>query len=261
MGYAVVFFALVAIGTLWAVLAPNADRAEARTQEAGATQQDLAAGQALFEQSCSSCHGIDGQGRNGMPSLQGVGAAAVDFQVSTGRMPSMNPDVQMPRKPPVFTEEQIDQLAAYVSTSFGGGPEIPASVDPDEDYARGDIELGQRVFMSNCAQCHNFVGQGGALTGGRFAPELTESTPEQIYEALISGPGAMPVFDDETLTPEEKLGIINYIVTVRAEPDSGGLFNLGRLGPSSEGLVAWTVGIGLIVAAAMWITARQREND
>jgi len=32
--------------------------------------------------------------------------------------------------------------------------------------------------------------------------------PKHIYEALITGPQAMPVFSDKALTPEEKLPII-----------------------------------------------------
>ncbi|MFD0851334.1 c-type cytochrome, partial [Actinomadura adrarensis] len=122
--------------------------------------------------------------------------------------------------------------------------------------------LGGKLFRTNCAQCHNFVGSGGALTGGKYAPPLDTSdvTPVQIYEAMLTGPQAMPVFNDSTLSPEDKKAIIAYLVQTREEPNPGGLFGLGRIGPVSEGLVGWLVGLGLLVLAAMWITAKKPKK-
>ena len=50
------------------------------------TSAQVAEGKALFQVTCSSCHGLNGEGNSQGPSLVGVGAAAVDFQVSTGRI-------------------------------------------------------------------------------------------------------------------------------------------------------------------------------
>lgn len=44
-------------------------------------------GRQLFLKGCSSCHGLNAEGAAIAPSLIGVGAASVDFQVATGRMP------------------------------------------------------------------------------------------------------------------------------------------------------------------------------
>ena len=128
-------------------------------------------------------------------------------------MPATNPGAQIPRKKPVFNEEQTRQIAAYI-TSLGGGPAIPSAdqVDP----AHGDSALGGELFRANCAQCHNFAGSGGALTGGKYAPPLDKATPTQIYEAMITGPQAMPVFNDTTVTPEQKRAIIAYVTQTRA---------------------------------------------
>ena len=270
-GYAVVLAALAAIGVVYAGFSPKAEHAAASNSAQAA--QDLANGRELFNQNCASCHGRnaegtrDANGRPIAPSLIGVGAAAVDFQVSTGRMPAANPGAQVPRKeqveqfnidsadPEVAAEarQNLQDLIAYVH-SLGGGPAIPPpeQVDPEG----GDLALGGKLFRTNCAQCHNFAGSGGALTGGKFAPPLTDSTPTQIYEAMITGPQAMPVFNDGTLTPEQKRAIINYIVTTREEPNPGGS-GLGRIGPVAEGIAGWLIGLGLLVLAAMWITAKK----
>ena len=224
--------------------------------QAAANAAQIREGQRLFNGTCESCHGIDAQGSKVAPSLVGAGAAAVDFQVGTGRMPLKENDAEAPRKPPVFTQSQIYAIAAYVA-SLGGGPAIPS--DQDVSTAGANTGLGQSLFNANCAQCHNYSGAGGALTDGKYAPPLTQATSRQIYEAMLTGPEAMPVFNNTTLTPQNKRDIIAYVEQTRSEANPGG-FSLGRVGPTTEGLVAWLGGIGALVLAAMWITAKRREE-
>jgi len=254
-GYAVLILGLVVIGVAYAAITGAGGAVSAATAS-GPSPQDIAAGRAIFAQTCSSCHGMNAEGTSAGPSLIGVGAAAVHFQMSTGRMPGKDLDAEMPRKPVTFTPEQIRQVAAYIS-ALGGGPEIPTPAQVST--AGADPALGQQLFITNCAQCHNFVGAGGALTNGKYAPDLSASTPQQIYEAMLTGPEAMPVFNDGTLTPSEKRDIIAYITQTRAEPNPGG-FSLSRIGPVTEGLVVCLGAITLLVFAAIWIAAKRREQ-
>jgi len=252
--YAVLMLGLATIAVVYAAITGAGSTASAATPGAP-SPADVAQGKAIFAETCSSCHGMNAQGTEAGPSLVGVGAAAVDFQMSTGRMPGKDLDAEMPRKPVTFTTGQIHQVAAYIS-SLGGGPAIPsaAQVSP----AGADQALGQSLFTTDCAQCHNFAGAGGALTYGKYAPALTHATRTQIYEAMLTGPEAMPVFSDTTITPAQKRDIIAYVTTVRAEPNPGG-FSLGRVGPVTEGLVAFLGGIAALVFAAIWITMKRRE--
>jgi ubiquinol-cytochrome c reductase cytochrome c subunit len=254
-GYAAVLLALLAVGMLYAaVTGLGASTASAGS---GSSSAQIAEGKDLFDTSCSSCHGLDAQGRSGVaPSLIGAGAAAVDFQVSTGRMPLKEVGAEAAQKPPVFNQQQIYAIAAYVA-SLGGGPAIPT--DQQVSTAGADPGNGQSLFNANCAQCHNYSGAGGDLTEGKYAPSLTNATNRQIYEAMLTGPEAMPVFNDETLPPADKRDIIAYVTQTRSEANPGG-FSLGRVGPTTEGLVAWLGGIGALVLAAMWITAKRREE-
>ena len=252
--YTLLMLGLAAIGLVYAAVTGAGGAASAATP-GGPSPADIAQGKAIFADTCSSCHGMNAQGTAAGPSLMGVGAAAVDFQMSTGRMPGKDFDAEMPRKPVTFTAEQIHQVAAYIS-SLGGGPAIPTAAMVGT--AGADMALGQQLFITNCAQCHNFAGAGGALTYGKYAPALTHSTPTQIYEAMLTGPEAMPVFSDTTITPAQKRDIIAYVTKVRAEPNPGG-FSLGRIGPVTEGLVAFLGGIAVLVFAAMWITMKRRE--
>ena len=252
-GYAALLLGLVVVALVYGSLTGQGGVTGASA--ATGTQQDIAAGKALFQATCSSCHGLDAQGTDQAPSLIGAGAAAVDFQMSTGRMPAKEVGAENERKPVTFTPRQIHDIAGYVA-SLGGGPPIPTAeqVDP----RNGDPGVGSELFSANCAQCHGFAGAGGALTYGKDAPPLTEATPTQIYEAMLTGPEAMPVFSDGVLPSQAKRDIIAYITQTRVEPNPGG-FSLGRTGPVTEGLVIFLGGLGFLVVIALWITAKRRD--
>lgn len=246
----VLLLALACTGGLYAAFAP------ASKAQADETAQSLAIdeGKKLYSVGCASCHGTGGQGTSDGPSLVGVGSAAVDFQVGTGRMPAQQPGAQIPKKKVIYTQAEIDQLAAYIS-SLGAGPNVPTKTQYGPDGA--DIAKGGELFRTNCAQCHNFTGKGGALTHGKFAPSLEGVDPKHIYEAMQTGPQNMPSFPDTTLSEQNKKDIIAYLNAVNGDDtESPGGLELGGLGPVSEGLFAWIFGLGALIAVAVWVAAR-----
>jgi ubiquinol-cytochrome c reductase cytochrome c subunit len=250
--FVVLFFALTMIGAAYATLGSSTASAAGSSAP---TADQLANGQKLFQSSCSSCHNMNGQGVQGSgPSLIGVGAAAVDFQVGTGRMPAQQIGPQAPAKPPVFTPEQIADMAAYIG-SLGAGPAIPTpdqySADPNN---AASVSNGGVLFRTNCSQCHNIYGAGGALTDGKFAPPLKNTSPQHIYEAMLTGPQNMPIFNDNVMSPQNKKDIIAYLLHTRTGPNPGGV-DLGSIGPVSEGLFVWTIVLGLLIVFACWIGA------
>lgn len=248
--FVLLLVALAATGGAYAAFAPTTD-AQAAAGIAGQSQQE---GRALFLANCATCHGLNAQGSAVGPSLIGVGAAAVDFQVSTGRMPARQLGPQVQRKRVQFSQDQIDAMAAYIA-SLGPGPAIPSRSDLNTSNA--NVAKGGQIYRTNCAMCHNYAGSGGALSRGRYAPSLGKATPRQMYEAMLTGPQSMPVFGDGTITPAEKRDIIAFLTTTRSEPSPGGA-SLGRIGPVSEGLVGWVVGIGVLIASAVWLGAKAR---
>jgi len=249
-GYAVVLLALATVGTLYTAI--GATTSAAQETEPAAQSLAVKEGRALYLTGCSTCHGIDLQGAAGGPSLIGVGASAVEFQVGTGRMPLSAGVQQAPRKAPKYTEAEIDQLAAYIQAN-GGGPTLPEG-DLTADGAEA-LALGGDLFRTNCASCHNFAGSGGALTYGNYAPELEQADAEEIYAAMQTGPEQMPRYSDAQLSVEEKKAITRYVTYLQESGDPGGA-SLGRLGPISEGLAAWLVGITALVGLTLWIGAR-----
>ena len=262
-GLIVLLLGLILTGTVYAAFSP------ATAQKAGKSDEQLIQqGRELFLVGCAFCHGQNGEGIKSSkgqygPSLVGVGGAAVDFQVGTGRMPMAQPGQQASSTKETYTQDEIDALAAY-GASLGPGPAIPTPNDYtleglSEDEKRAAISRGGQLFLTNCTACHNFDGSGGALPRGRYAPTLKGVSEKHIYEAMLTGPQQMPVFSDAVMSPEDKASIIAYLKTNEATPEYGG-FGMGGLGPVSEGMFAWLVGIGGCVGFAYWIAAHTTRS-
>ncbi|MBF9071065.1 cytochrome bc1 complex diheme cytochrome c subunit [Streptacidiphilus fuscans] len=244
----VLIFALAFTGGLYAALAPTSSASADASQSLQVEE-----GKRLYQVGCASCHGLSGEGTKDGPSLVGVGQAAVDFQVGTGRMPAQQPGPQVPKKKVIYTQGQIDQLAAFVGT-FGAGPAIPSA----DQYTGGDVAAGGELFRTNCAQCHNFAGAGGALSEGKFAPPLAGVSDKHIYEAMLTGPQSMPVFPDSTMPEQQKKDIVAYVdhaTNSDSNPGYGGM-TLGSIGPVSEGLFGWIFALGALICVAIWVAAR-----
>jgi ubiquinol-cytochrome c reductase cytochrome c subunit len=252
--------ALMAAGGLYAVAAPRPQTVVAQDEPAS-----VRVGEQLYNNHCITCHGANLQGvPDRGPSLIGIGEAAVYFQVSTGRMPAARQEAQAERKPikafknplgedVMSTSEAADALGAYIQAN-GGGPEMPQERGA---ALRGDDPArGSELFRMNCASCHNFTGRGGALSSGKFAPNLDEATEEQIYAAMLSGPQNMPKFSERQLTHEEKEDIIAYVKSVTGQKNSPGGYALGGFGPVSEALAAFLFGLAILIGVSLWIGSR-----
>ncbi|GGQ52694.1 cytochrome bc1 complex diheme cytochrome c subunit [Couchioplanes azureus] len=245
--------ALALAGGVYTAFTPGAFAEDTRQLSAAAQE-----GKALYDNSCISCHGRNAEGVEGRgPSLVGVGSASVEFQVGTGRMPMTRQEGQAEQKTPQFTESQTKQLGQYIQ-ELGGGPQIPkGSLVEDIEENPEALAEGGKLFRINCTSCHSYGGAGGALSSGKFAPGLSDATAEEIYAAMLTGPQNMPVFGDNEITPEQKREIITYITQqLQEDKDPGGVFNLGRYGPVTEGLAIFLVGITVLVFAALWIAGK-----
>ncbi len=239
-------FALLVVGGTYTALAPSSAQADALDNA------DAGKGEALFIANCATCHGPGAVGTDLAPSLVGVDLAAVHFQVTTGRMPMQASGPQAEAKPPQFSEDEALDMAAYIAT-LGPGPSIPT--EEQVDPALGRAPNGMLLFRVNCAMCHNVAGAGGALTEGKWAPPIQDTSGLHIYAAMVTGPQNMPVFSDMNLSDDDKRDIISALLFQQEAVSVGG-FTLGSLGPVSEGLFIWIFGIGALVAISVWITAK-----
>jgi ubiquinol-cytochrome c reductase cytochrome c subunit len=229
-----------------AVPAPTAQNPPVPSM-AAAPPDDIMRGQDLFAVHCASCHGTAAEGTpDGIP-LRGIGAATLQFVLTTGRMPLADPHQPMVRRASTWSRRDIDDITAFVTWLSPGGPSVPA-VNP----AAGDLARGRKLFAENCAACHGAAGQGAAVGEGADAPDLYEATPLEVAEAVRIGPDPMPRFSENVISDADLNSVVRYVLYLRAPGDRGGLA-LGHVGPVAEGFVAWIVGFGALAVIVRMI--------
>lgn len=210
----------------------------------------------LYAVHCIACHGAKLQGTPDGPPLRSAGAAAVDFQLSTGRMPLEVPGTEPMRGPPSLPRQQIDALIAYVVAHGSGGPPIPTV------HASANLTRGRVIFEGNCEPCHGATGTGAVAGFGWLAPDVLHATPLQTAEAVRFGPGIMPHFDEHQIPPADLDALATYVDTLHHPDDRGG-YSLASAGPVGEGLVAWIIGLTttIIVMLAVGETLKSKPRE
>jgi len=223
---------------------PETTQPPAETIEA-----DPELGARLYQRDCVFCHGADGRGTSRGQSLAEVGPAEAHYAITTGRMPIQTVGDERRRREVQYKPEEVDALIAHMRRFLASEPEIP-----EVNIEEGTLSEGGEVFLAECAGCHQWSGAGGALLG-REAPGLRESSPTQIASAVRIGPPGMPSYGEEVINEEQLDSVVKYVLYLREPQDRGGN-GLWHLGPFAEGLIAWVVGIGVLILAVLWIGER-----
>jgi ubiquinol-cytochrome c reductase cytochrome c subunit len=224
----------------------------ASAEEHTFTKRPSASIEAVFLSDCAVCHGVEGQGTRNGPTLKRVGAAAIDYWVSTGRMPlapNHRNSGRISRQTPKYPPAEIAKLVAYVAKLTGGGLPIPKVSTAHANEAAGGV-----LYRLNCAACHSWEGTGGALQE-REAPSLFAATPTQIGEAVRTGPELMPAFGTAALDRKQLNDVAAYVRGLDHADNRGGS-PLGYAGPLAEGAVAIILGLGALLVAARLIGTR-----
>jgi ubiquinol-cytochrome c reductase cytochrome c subunit len=210
-------------------------------------------GHAAYVQQCAACHGVDLRGGTNAPNIRGVGAADVDFWVSTGRMPAAVPWIEVGHRGAKLPQATIDALVAYVVSVRPGGPPVPIVV------TSGNATHGQTLFRDNCMHCHGATGSGAAIGDREWAPALGRATITQVAEAIRIGPGEMPSFGEAQLTPADVDDLATYLSHQRAAGGAHGLPE-STSGPVPEGLLGWLTAGSLAFLAYAFSPARKESR-
>jgi ubiquinol-cytochrome c reductase cytochrome c subunit len=235
--------------------APRAAVLTASSTPSSTAQLQL--GQTLFDETCSSCHGVNAKGGALAPNLRGLGAGTVDLWLSAGWMPLATPTAEPIKKPALYSRPQNIAIAEYVA-SFTPGQGVPI---PNPQLRGADVAEGFSLFSLNCAPCHTITGAGDALSNGLSAPPLHGIAPVQIQEAIETGPSTMPRFIPGALTGKQLTDVVAFVAKDIEHPDSPGGLGLGGVGPVAEGFVGLFIGVGACLLIAMWIGDRTEDDE
>jgi quinol---cytochrome-c reductase cytochrome c subunit len=235
--------------------------APAQTRAVSTKPATIAGGELLYNAHCEACHGAGGVGAKG-PELLNVGPAAVNFFLSTGRMPLASPTAQPMRHDPYFNKSQIAQIVAYINaldvqngTPGPGVPKVEPVCQGKQTSTCVTLSEGNQLFLMNCAQCHDASGSGGMLSHGYVVPSLREATKTQVAEAIRVGPRPMPSFGPGELTNQEVSAIAQYVSYLSHSGNRGGM-GIANFGPVPEGFVGVVFGLGILLLVARLIGNR-----
>lgn len=216
-------------------------------------------GAQLYATYCASCHGVRGYGSQDGPSLHGVGGAAVDFYLMTGRMPAAAPWVEIGERLPNDGQklplDEIRALETYLAPMVAGGPPLPVVA------AGGDVQRGRAIYQLDCQQCHAVRGVGGSIGGSEWAPPLKRATINDVADAIRTGPGEMPRFGPEQLSQSDLDDVATFVMQTQSANIAVAPPPYASTGPVPEGAVAY-IGIILLVVFVFtfWRTDTPRSR-
>jgi cytochrome c oxidase cbb3-type subunit 3 len=127
------------------------------------------AGEAIFRNNCSQCHGAGAAGGPGYPNLLdddwlwGGSIDEIAYTITHGVRNEQSPDThwsQMPAFGEILTPEEIGSVVQHVLSISG------------QEHDAALAATGQEVFLNNCAACHMDDGTGDRMQG---APNLTDA--------------------------------------------------------------------------------------
>lgn len=168
-------------------------------------------GRTLFDDNCAVCHGQQGQGGSGFPSLTDdawlwggapeaiaetlrVGINSTHPETRVGQMPAFGRDL-------VLGRDEIRNVVSHVRGLAG--------LAPAEGVAPEAAAAGAEVFAANCAVCHGDDGTGNTDLG---APNLTDgfwiygSDRQTLYSTIHGGrQGHMPHWEGRLSALERKI--------------------------------------------------------
>ena len=187
---------------------------------------DLAAGQAIFRQSCAGCHGVAGRGDGPAgatlsPRPPAIGTAALMHDVTpvlTYRVISVGiPGTPMAGFAGSLTSEQRWNLVGYVTSLRSSHAQ--------------QLE-GEGLFMRSCAACHGALGGGD----GTVARALTKLPPEigtvagqmersdaQLAQVIHEGIPASAMPPSPELSEPQLQSVVAYLRTLPARERNGSL--------------------------------------
>ena len=219
-------------------------------------------GAQLYTTYCASCHGAQAWGSQYAPNLHGVGTAALDFYLVTGRMPAAVPWLEVEhrgeRSGQALDPDVIAAIEDYLAPVVAGGPTIPIVV------ANGDMEHGRKLYALDCMQCHGVKALGGAIGDIEWAPELGKASITQVAEAVRVGPEEMPRFGPHQLSDDDLIDVASYVMRMTSDPQPPIVPPYRSTGPVPEGAVSYLVVIALVAFVFIFWRAetplRERED-
>jgi len=179
-------------------------------------------GAQLFGDNCAACHGADGHGTKGFPSLADrdwlwggkpeTVAETIRVGVNSGHPQARASEMIAFGASGILEPAQVANVADYV---------MSLSVPVFAQSKPNSVRAGRAVYDANCVPCHGAEGRGNQELG---VPNLTDLTWingsdwESVYTMVMHGrKGEMPSWEGR-LTPAERKLLAAYVLDLVSRP-------------------------------------------
>jgi cbb3-type cytochrome c oxidase subunit III len=172
----------------------------------------VSAGQTIFQNNCTLCHGDNGEGTRGRPALNDkhfldstnddVIFSVISSGVPNTEMPAWNQSHGGP-----LTDEDIQNVVAFLRAWQ------PTAPDRSNTPPEGDLTRGRSLYANICAVCHGANGEGTAQgLALNDATKLTQFDDSWYRDAINNGRPAqgMPTWGT-VLSPQQVSDVIAVI--------------------------------------------------
>lgn len=227
-------------------------------------------GEKVYRESCSVCHGLEGNGRGQAAST--LKAKPRDFTTGIYKFRS-TPSGSLPLDQDILrtiakgvratsmlpqlhlSEEERRAVVQYIKTFSlrfkERRPEQPISIPPRPLQDKALIALGKTLYKeAGCPSCHGLEGKGdgpspeGLKDYWGFPTQPADLTlkpfksgpgPEDLYRTLSTGLDGtpMPSYAD-SLTPKELWSLVFYILSIATQERPRGM--MGLVGEETQGM-------------------------
>jgi len=176
-------------------------------------------GVATYAESCTTCHGVNGEGTDLAPALNDEDTRATDAEELARIIREGVPGTMMPSWDKKLDEATIDDLASFLQNwdqLNEAGLELtpPAPIHVDLNNPEEVLALGETLYANTCAACHGENGEGGSGPALNSLQILTRNDDAALRNTILYGPrrpnSIMPAFGDR-LTSVEVDALVQYL--------------------------------------------------
>ncbi len=155
-------------------------------QNTGVADDAYSAGQTLFAQNCTACHGVSGEGSPIAPALNAPEVRQMDSKTLQNIITFGRPGTAMPawgtKAGGTLGAEEIGELVSLIRAG-AWQPSAPVAVA--EENFTGIPPQAVSLFSQNCAVCHGATGDGTGMAPPLNSPSLRARMTTDALEATI----------------------------------------------------------------------------
>jgi mono/diheme cytochrome c family protein len=206
------------------------------TASAASSGPDPAHGKEIFGNTCTSCHGANG---DQLPTVKLKDASFLQQRGEPGLVQVITSGKGgMPAFSGKLSADDIASVVAFLETQAGLTPSAPSAAPADLTAASApepaaplpsaapagggaDAGQGKDTFATNCSSCHGAKGDQMPTAKLNDPTFLKQRGDQALTQSIANGKGGMPAWSSK-LSADDIAGVLAYIKSLAGMDSAGG---------------------------------------